>query len=311
MKGEVQLMHSEDWSIDTDTKTFEIANKGDEMTVMFTLTPPEGENENYISPILKIDGITITKELIPITYDHIPKQSVLLPSEAKVVRLNIKKMGENIGYIAGAGDKIPESLKQIGYIVHTIAPSGISSSSLDKYDAVVVGIRAYNVVPELKFKQHFLMDYVEKGGTLIVQYNTAGRRAQVFDNIAPYPLTLSRDRVTDENSEVNILAKDHSLINFPNQITASDFEGWVQERGLYFPNEWSKEFTPILGMKDKGESETKGSLLVAPYGEGNYIYTGLSFFRELPAGVPGAYKLFANMLSIGKSGKDEKSNIKG
>ena len=311
IKGEVQLCHSEGWKVETETQAFEIANKGDELTVIFNLTPPENEDENYISPIVKIGSGNITKELVPIAYDHIPTQSVLLPSEAKVVRLDIKKVGEHIGYIAGAGDKIPESLRQIGYTVHTISPGSISSSSLNKYDAVVVGIRAYNVVPELKFKQRFLMDYVKNGGTLVVQYNTAGRRDSAFDNIAPYALTLSRDRVTDENSEVTILAEDHSLTNFPNPISVSDFEGWVQERGLYFPNEWSEAFTPILEMKDKGESEKKGSLLVAPYGKGNYIYTGLSFFRELPAGVPGAYKLFANMLSIGKDGKNDETRIKG
>ena len=310
VKGSVQLCHSEGWLVDTDTKAFEIAKKGDEKTIFFTLTPPNNEDESYISPILKLNGKEITKELVTIAYDHIPTQSVLLPSEAKVVRLNIQKVGEHIGYIAGAGDEIPESLKQIGYIVHTISPNSISAGSLDKYDAVVVGIRAYNVVDELKFKQRFLLDYVKNGGNLIVQYNTAGRWNDQFENIAPYPLTLSRDRVTDENSEVKILAKNHSLINFPNPITTADFEGWVQERGLYFPNEWSKEFTPILSMNDSGESAKKGSLLIAPYGKGNYIYTGLSFFRELPVGVSGAYKLFANMLSVGKNG-DGKTDIKG
>ncbi len=238
--------------------------------------------------------------MVIIAYDHLPDQSVLLPSEAKTVRLNIKKAGEQIGYIAGAGDEVPESLRQIGYSVRTISPGIISTNSLKSFDAVVVGIRAYNVVEELKFKQHFLLDYVKNGGTLIVQYNTAGRWNEPFENIAPYPLTLSQDRVTDENSEVEILAKKHPLVNYPNVITASDFDGWVQERGLYFPNEWAKEFTPILSMKDDGESDKEGSLLIAKYGKGHYIYTGLSFFRELPAGVPGAYKLFANMLSVGK-----------
>ena len=312
LKGEVQLQHSEKWKVEEDTQTFEIANKGDELTLFFDLTPPDDEDESFISPIVKIGGRNTTKELVTIAYDHIPTQSVLLPSEAKVVRLNIKKMGDQIGYISGAGDEIPESLRQIGYSVNLISPSNISATTLDRYDAVVVGIRAYNVAPELKFKQRFLMDYVKKGGTLVVQYNTAGRRDEAFENIAPYPLTLSSDRVTDENSEVNILAKDHSLTNFPNTISASDFEGWVQERGLYFPDKWSKEFIPILGMRDKGESEKKGSLLIAPYGKGNYIYTGLSFFRELPAGVPGAYKLFANMVSVGKDGEqDNKPDVKG
>jgi len=311
VKGSIQLCHSEGWKVETDTKSFEILKKGDEQTIVFTLTPPENEDENYISPILRIGEKTITKELVTIAYDHVPTQSVLLPSEAKVVRLNIQKAGGHIGYIVGAGDEVPESLRQIGYLVHTIPPSSINAGSLEKYDAVVVGIRAYNVVEELKFKQRFLLDYVKNGGNLIVQYNTAGRRDSEFENIAPYPLALSRDRVTDENSEVSILDKDHALVNFPNAISASDFEGWVQERGLYFPNDWSKEFTPILSMNDAGESAKKGSLLVAPYGKGNYIYTGLSFFRELPAGVPGAYKLFANMLSIGKNDSDKKPQIKG
>jgi hypothetical protein len=182
---------------------------------------------------------------------------------------------------------------------------------LDKYDAVVVGIRAYNVVDDLKFKQPILFDYVKNGGNIIVQYNTAGRWAEQFENIAPYDLTLSRDRVTDETAKVDIIAPNNSLVNFPNTIKESDFDGWVQERGLYFPTEWSSEFTPVLSMHDEDESPKNGSLLVAPYGEGHYIYTGLSFFRELPAGVSGAYKLFANMLSVGKDEVKKESHVKG
>ena len=144
---------------------------------------------------------------------------------------------------------------------------------------------------------------------MIVQYNTSGRRGGV-DVMAPYKLQISRDRVTDEFAKVDVLAKNNSLLNFPNKIEANDFEGWVQERGLYFPNEWGEEFTPVFSMNDKGESPKKGSLLVAKYGKGNYIYTGLSFFRELPAGVPGAYKLFSNMLSIGKENIQTNTKIK-
>ncbi|WP_289064048.1 PIG-L family deacetylase [uncultured Zobellia sp.] len=308
IKGELLLNHSKGWGIDAKSKSFDIAKKGDQQTLVFTLTPPATEDESYISPIIKLNGKEVTKELAIIAYDHIPTQSVLLPSEAKVVRLNIKKSGEHIGYIVGAGDEVPESLRQIGYIVHTIDPNTIAKGTLDKYDAVVVGIRAYNVLDQLKFKQRYLFDYVENGGNLVVQYNTAGRWGDQFENLAPYPITLSRDRVTDENSAVEILAKKHALINYPNKINKDDFNGWVQERGLYFPSKWSKEFTPILSMSDKGESEKKGSLLIAPYGKGNYIYTGLSFFRELPAGVPGAYKLFANMLSVEKNIQPTKLN---
>ena len=311
ISGVVQFCFDNKWRVDKEIKEFNIAKKGDEQTVFFTLSPPQSEDESYISPIIKINGNHITKELVTIAYDHVPTQTILLPSEAKVVRLDIEKVGEHIGYIMGAGDAVPTSLEQIGYKVHQINPADITEETLEKYDAVVLGIRAYNVVKELSFKQKYILDYVKNGGNVIVQYNTAGRWNNQFENIAPYKLQLSRDRVTDENSEVAIIAKNHSLVNYPNKITKDDFNGWVQERGLYFPNEWSKEFTPILEMKDEGESIKKGSLLVAPYGKGNYIYTGLSFFRELPAGVPGAYKLFSNMLSVGKDKLENKEQIKG
>lgn len=298
VKGELQLCFGKGWKVDQEIQPFEIGKKGDQRILHFILTPPSTEDENYISPIIKVDGKEISKELIEISYDHIPKQSVLMPSETKVVRLDINKNGENIGYINGAGDEIPESLIQIGYKVEKIDPTAIQAGSLAKFDAIVVGIRAYNVVDELKFKQRYLLDYVKEGGNLIIQYNTAGRNGLDMENLAPYPLSISRDRVTDETSNVSILAKRHPLVNYPNKITQNDFNGWVQERGLYFPDQWSKEFTPILSMNDEGEPALSGSLLVAPYGKGNYIYTGLSFFRELPAGVTGAYRLFANMLSL-------------
>ncbi|MCK0157085.1 PIG-L family deacetylase [Cellulophaga sp. F20128] len=301
VKGEVQLCYSQEWQVKEDTKSFHISKKGDTKTILFELSPPQNEAENYIAPIVKVNGKELTKELVEIAYDHIPTQSLLLPSETKVVRLNIKKEGEKIGYIVGAGDNVPESLEQIGYQVSLIDPSAINEELLQNFDAIVVGIRAYNVVNDLKFKQRFLLDYVKNGGNLIIQYNTAGRNGVGVENLSPYPMQLSRDRVTDENATVSILATNHPLVNFPNKITTKDFENWVQERGLYFPNEWSTEFTPILSMADKGESAKTGSLIVAPYGKGNYIYTGLSFFRELPAGVPGAYKLFANMLSLKSS----------
>ena len=266
--------------------------------MFFNVTPPAEQSEGLLKPLVNIGDTFLTKELIRIDYEHIPFQSVLMPSEAKVVRINIQKKGQHIGYIKGAGDAIPESLKQIGYDVTAIPPAKISEENLKQFDAIVIGVRAYNTVPELAFSQTTLNTYVANGGTLILQYNT--NRRLVTNEIAPYQITLSRDRVTDESSEVQILEPDHIVLNTPNKITLADFDNWVQERGLYFPNEWSDEFKPILGMNDKGYPQTKGSLLVAKHGKGYYIYTGLSFFRELPAGVPGAYRLFANLLSIGK-----------
>lgn len=311
VQGLATINHPEGWNIHPAAINFSIGQKDEVQTVYFEVTPPANESEGFINPIITIAGKNFEKSLVEISYDHIPKQSVLLPGEAKVVRLNIQKSGENIGYIVGAGDKVPESLEQIGYNVQTINVSEIEKGTLDKYDGIVMGIRAYNVIEELKFKQDYLLDYVNEGGNLIVQYNTANRWRGQFENIAPYELTISRDRVTDENAAVEIIAKDHALVNFPNAVTQKDFDGWVQERGLYFPNEWGDEFTPVLSMNDKGETAKTGSLLVAPYGKGNYIYTGLSFFRELPAGVSGAYKLFANMLSLGKENIQNEDEIKG
>lgn len=298
VNGTVTLQHPEGWIVSPTQHTFNIARAGDEETVIFRVQPPSEQSEGYLRPLLHIGDVFYDKELVTIDYEHIPYQSVLLPSEAKVVRINIEKKGTEIGYINGAGDAIPESLKQIGYRVTTLIPSEITSESLEKFDAIVVGIRAYNTIPELEFKQSVLNDYVKDGGTLLLQYNTSHRL--VTEDIAPFPLKLSRDRVTDEFSEVKLLEPKHPVLNQPNKITQNDFDGWVQERGLYFPGEWSSDFTPILGMNDKGAELTKGSLLVAKHGKGYYIYTGLSFFRELPAGVPGAYRLFANLLSVGK-----------
>ena len=305
-KGKVSLKAPKNWIVSPKEIPFNIAQKNDKQNVEFTITPPKNQSEGKLKVSAISNGKTYKKELIEINYNHIPKQSVLLNSEAKIVRLNIKKAGNYIGYIQGSGDAVPESLRQIGYTVVELNPSEINAENLQKFDAVVLGIRAYNTISELKFKQKYLLEYVKNGGNMIVQYNTSRR----VDVAAPYSLNLSRDRVTDEFAEVRILEKNHSILNFPNTINQNDFKGWVQERGLYFPNSWSKEYTPIFSMNDKGESAKKGSLLIAKYGKGNYIYTGLSFFRELPAGVSGAYKLFANMLSVGKSKVEFKQEIK-
>ena len=299
LEGYVQLAHPKDWSVFPEKQKISITNRGQEQRLTFTVIPPKEQSEGFLSPMVHIGDQIYTRELIEIDYDHIPFQTVLLPSESKIVRLDIQKRGENIGYIEGAGDVVPESLRQIGYNVTIIKPEDISADNLNRFDAIVVGIRAYNTVEDLKFKQQILFDYVAQGGNMIVQYNT-NRRIKV-DAIAPYDLKLSRDRVTDEYADVTLLAENHEILNYPNKITSKDFDGWTQERGLYFPNEWANEFTPILSMNDEGESPKSGSLLVAKHGKGYYVYTGLSFFREFPAGVSGAYRLFANMLSLGKN----------
>ena len=308
LEGYITIAHPNGWSVFPEKQKITIANKGQEQTFIFTIIPPKNQSEGLISPMVTIGDKTYTKELVEINYEHIPFQTVLLPSESKIVRLDIKKRGENIAYIEGAGDVVPESLQQIGYNVMILKPEDITPERLSAFDAVVVGIRAYNIVEALKFKQEILFDFVDKGGNMVVQYNT--NRGIKVDKIAPFDLQLSRDRVTDENAEVTLLAPNHELLNFPNKITTKDFEGWTQERGLYFPDQWSSDFTPILSMHDKDETAKTGSLLVAKHGKGYYIYTGLSFFREFPVGVSGAYRLFANMLSIGKQDITNDNGIK-
>ena len=309
--GSLSLSVPPGWNTEPKNQEFSAQEAGEERVFQFTLIPPDKSSEGYVEPKLTLDGKVYTKELITIAYDHIPTQSVLLPARLKVVRLNVEKAGQHVGYVMGAGDAIPENLEAIGYTVHLLQPSDLSKEQLRNMDALVVGIRAYNVLDELPFKQDILMEYVREGGTMIVQYNTSGRGNADFSANAPYPLRLSRDRVSDETARVSILQPNHPLLNFPNQIREEDFNNWVQERGLYFPDQWDTAYTPLLAMNDPGESVKKGSLLVAPYGEGYYIYTGLSFFRELPAGVPGAFKLFSNMLSIGKAQIKSEGAVKG
>lgn len=297
IKGKLTLEVPEGWAFSPENYNFSLAEKGEEQIYSFQITPPEGSSEGILKPVAVINGEEFSSEVIQIEYEHIPQQTLVLPELVKVVKLNIQKKGELVGYIRGAGDVVPEALEQMGYEVVFLDPQQLSAENLMKFDAIVTGIRAYNVVEELRYQQEELLEYVKNGGNLIVQYNTSHRL--ITEDIAPFPLQMSRDRVTDENSEVEFLAPEHPVLNEPNKITKADFEGWVQERGLYFPNEWSEEFTPIFSMRDPSEDPKKGSLLITKYGEGHFIYTGLSFFREFPAGVPGAFRLFANLVSLG------------
>lgn len=303
VKGSVQLEFPEGWRAEPETLPFELPAKGQEQVLSFTLRPPAVFSEGLITPKATVDGQVFTKALVTIDYEHIPRQLVVLPSQAKVVRVELKRVGERIAYLMGAGDQVPESLRQAGYTVDVLAPENISVELLANYDALVVGVRAYNVVERLKFLQPALLEYVRNGGTMIVQYNTNRGLVLPQQELAPYPLLLSRTRVTVEEAPLEWLATNHPVLNFPNKLSQSDFEGWVQERGLYFPSEWDAAFTPIFSCNDPGEEPAKGSLLVARYGNGWYVYTGLSFFRQLPAGVPGAYRLFANLIALGKSEK--------
>lgn len=297
-QGRVSLEAPNGWKVSPANYAFELATKREEKIVSFIVTPPDRASEGYISATAKVNGKDYSKGLSIIDYDHIPKQTLYPKTQVKVVRLDLKKKGNLIGYIEGAGDAIPANLRQIGYEVETLEKDQVTVEKLKDYDAVILGVRAFNTVSWLSYKNATLFEYVKQGGTLITQYNTSHRL--VTQEIAPYSLKLSRDRVAVEEAPVEILAFDHPVMNAPNEITEKDFEGWVQERGLYFPSEWSDDFTPILKSNDPGESPKNGGLLVAKYGEGYYIYSGYSWFRELPAGVPGAYRIFVNLISLGK-----------
>lgn len=296
VEGDLQLKLPENWKINPISIPFTINKKGAEQTVYFEVTPPKTADEITAKSIAVINGKAFDKEQINISYEHISKQQVLKPSEAKFIKLDIKTGDEKIAYIMGAGDEVPKSLTQMGYEVSILKPEEISKENLILFDVVITGIRAYNTIQTLDSKQNILFDFVKEGKTMIVQYNTADDF--VTKKIAPFSLNISRDRVTEEDAEMRFLTPKHSILNYPNKITSKDFEGWKQEQGLYYPNKWDNAFTPILSSNDKGENPKNGALLVAKYGKGHYIYTGLSFFRELPEGVPGAFRLMANMISV-------------
>ena len=300
LEGTVELCHGNKWKVEPENYEFSLTQKGEEQTFTFSVTPPKEQDVNEILPLVKIGKESYTNEMVRIEYDHIPTQTIFRDASAKSVRIDLKKEGDNVAYIMGAGDKVPTALRQIGYNVTLLEDGDITAANLKKYDAVIVGIRAYNTNDRIKFQQPKLLEYVKNGGTMIVQYNTRHRLKVPSEELGPYPFKVSRDRVTVEEAEMRFLAPKHIVLNFPNKINQQDFDGWVQERGLYYPSEWDEKYTAIFSANDPGEDPKNGGMLVAPYGKGYYIYTGISFFREMPAGVPGAFRLFANMISIGK-----------
>lgn len=298
--GQVALQIPEGWRSEPKSQDFALNQKGDEQVYKFKLYPSALASVGVIKASVIIEGETFDKGREEIVFDHIPTQIRFPKAETKVVRLDLVKAGEKIGYIMGAGDEVPYSLEQIGYKVELLTKEDIVAENLLRYDAVILGIRAFNTLDWLTFKNKELFKYTELGGTVIVQYNTNGT---MTDELAPYSLKISRDRVSVEDAEVRFLVKKHEVLYRPNKLSNLDFENWVQERGLYFPDQWDANFEAVISINDPGETPKDGSLLVAKYGKGYYIYTGLSFFRELPAGVPGAFRLMANLISIGKENK--------
>lgn len=293
--GVIQPQVPEGWKVTPQKIDFTFAKKGEEQALEFSITPAGSNSGGNLLFNVLVDGKTYNSGLRVINYEHIPVQTLFPPAEARLDKTDLKFGGKRIGYIAGAGDLVPQSLKQVGYDVVNLSESQVINTDLSGFDAIVTGVRLYNVNEQIKTMQPKLMKYVENGGVLLIQYNV--NTPLKLNDFGPYPFKLSRDRVTEEDAKVTLLTPSDPALNYPNKITSKDFDGWIQERGLYFVVDKDQHYKAILGMNDHDEAAKDGSLIVADYGKGRFVYTGLSFFRQLPAGVPGAYRLFINLLS--------------
>lgn len=298
--GKLKIQLPAGWSSVPAEYDFILSNRDEERSFQFMIAPSIAEGVFTLKAVahVKDDTTEFDRSLRTISYDHFPVQLLLPGAGVQAVRVDLKKNGKTIGYINGAGDDVPAALVSMGYDVVELKDGNISSSVLSEMNAVVLGIRALNTNERMVTLMPVLLEYAQRGGTLVIQYNT--NFDLETDTFSPYPLTISRDRVTQEDAEVRLLKPDHPVLNTPNKITANDFKGWVQERGLYFPNKWDAAYEAILSMNDRGEPARDGGLLIAQYGSGYFVYTSLSFFRQLPEGVPGALKLFANVVSLQK-----------
>ena len=296
--GTLSLDAPAGWTVVPASRPVPATKAGERGKYTFTITAPNTATTANIGAHVAIDGRTWNTSRGAIDYAHIPRQLLQPVANFKAVSVDIVTRGKTVAYIPGAGDDVPEALEQMGYTVTQIPAKSVTADALRGFDAVVIGVRASNTNADLGAAMPALTAYAENGGTVIEQYNQNGSLRNTV--LGPYPLSIGGDRVTNENAPVTFLAPDHPVLNTPNKITPADFEGWVQERGIYFPNQWDSRYTPIFGMSDAGEAPLNGSLLIAKVGKGYFAYTGLVFFRELPAGVPGAYRLFANLISLGK-----------
>ena len=298
LTGILRLEAPQSWKVSPANQSFHLATVGERARFEFTITAPPRSATAKIIADAAIGGVDYRNQRVEINYPHIPLQLLQPLAGLKAVSLELAIRGHTVGYLPGAGDSVAENLKQMGYSVKMLDDTNLAPEQLHGLDAIVIGVRAFNVRNNLASQLPVLFSYVEGGGTIIAQYNRPD--GLKTNKLFPFELHLSGDRVTDQNAPATFLAPGHPVLNAPNKITSADFDGWVQERGIYFPDQWDDHFTPILAFNDPGESPLKGGLLVAKYGKGYFVYTGLVFFRELPAGVPGAFRLFANLISLGK-----------
>lgn len=306
--GDLHLEAPTGWKIEPATRHFELTATDEQTVLAFTLTPPNGESDGTLRAVARVNNNDIATSTRVIDYPHIPAQTLFPPSEARLVRTEVKNLAHNVGYINGAGDEVPDALRQLGSEVTFLSAQDLARGDLSKFDAIVTGVRAFNTRPDLRVNYQRLFKYAEDGGTLVVQYNTPDGgppgtpvpETSTLAHIGPYPIKTGRDRVTIEEAPVTFPNPNVILLHYPNEITPRDFEGWVQERSLNLPSEWDPRYISVLESHDPGEKPQLGGELYTRYGKGAYISTSYDWFRELPAGVPGAYRLFANLLSAAK-----------
>jgi len=299
-KGKINFNIPEGWKVEPAVYEFNFIKKNEDLAINVNITPPANDEVNKSSetPYLKITAMTGGRDynysLTRIEYDHIPVQVYLPVSQIKIVRFTSQKKVNNIGYYMGAGDDIPEYIKQLGFNLTMLNDNDLLNGNLNSFDAIITGVRAYNTKSILAKTNKRLIDYVSNGGNLLVQYNV---NIPLVTDPGAYSLTLSHDRVTDEKAEIHFIDAGSPLLNYPNKISANDFDGWTQERGLYFAGQWDPKYKTVLSCNDPGEKPLEGGLLYTKYGKGNFVYTGYSFFRHIPAGIPGAIRLFVNLFS--------------
>lgn len=305
--GEVHIQPPPGWRISSQSGDFDLISSGEQGEITVQLTPPSDSTQGALAATARIGNETVSTSMETISYPHIPTQVLFPPADAKLVRADVRLLARNIGYVMGAGDEMPQALRQMGAQVSLLSAEDLAAANLDRFDAIVTGVRAYNVRSDLRANEGRLLDYVRNGGTLVVQYNVAeggnpfGGDTNILANIGPYPITTGRERVTVEQAPVEFLHPESPLLHHPNEITERDFDGWIQERGLYFASKWDSHYEPLFETHDPMEKPLTGVTLYTPFGKGNYIFTAFSWFRELPAGVPGAFRIFANFLSAGKN----------
>lgn len=297
VSGDAALFAPDGWRVMPATQAFSLARAGEQASLVFNVQPPEQDSRTEVTATAAGIGV----ESRAIEYPHILPQRVLLPASGQFVRLDVKTLAKQIGYVVGSGDPIPRALEQIGCTVTPLTENDLAHGDLGRFDAIVTGVRAFNVRDDLGANMHRLLEYARAGGTLVVQYNVLERGGPTSFPLGPYPIQMGRERVSVEDAPVRVLDPSSPLLNVPNRITAADWQGWIQERGLYFASSWDAKYHTLVEMNDPGEKPLAGGILYAKVGKGAYVFTALSWFRELPAGVPGAYRIFANLISAGQA----------